>query len=65
MCGIAGAWGKCDEETVRAIVARDPIGIKPLYFGRRDGDLLLASEIKAFIGIAEDVREFPPCSWFH
>ena len=46
-------------------VARDPIGIKPLYFGRRNGDLLLASEIKALIGIARDVREFPPGSWFH
>jgi asparagine synthase (glutamine-hydrolysing) len=46
-------------------VARDPIGIKPLYFGRRNGDLLLASEIKALIGAAEDVREFPPGSWFH
>jgi len=46
-------------------VARDPIGIKPLYFGRRNGDLLFASEIKALIGLAEDVREFPPGSWFH
>ena len=46
-------------------VARDPIGIKPLYFGRRNGDLLLASEIKALIGLADDVREFPPGSWFH
>jgi asparagine synthase (glutamine-hydrolysing) len=46
-------------------VARDPIGIKPLYLGWRDGDLLLASEIKALIGLAEDVREFPPGSWFH
>ncbi len=46
-------------------VARDPIGIKPLYLGSRDGDLLLASEIKALIGLAEDVREFPPGSWFH
>ncbi len=46
-------------------VARDPIGIKPLYFGRRNGDLLLASEIKALIGIADDVCEFPPGSWFH
>ena len=46
-------------------VARDPIGIKPLYFGRRNGDLLFASEIKALAGCAEDVREFPPGSWFH
>ena len=46
-------------------VARDPIGIKPLYFGRRNGDLLFASEIKALIGLTDDVTEFPPGSWFH
>lgn len=46
-------------------VARDPIGIKPLYFGRRDGDLLFASEIKALVGLADHVTEFPPGSWFH
>ncbi|MFQ5745563.1 MAG: asparagine synthase B, partial [Acidobacteriota bacterium] len=46
-------------------VARDPIGIKPLYFGRRNGNLLFASEIKALIGLAEEIREFPPGSWFH
>jgi asparagine synthase (glutamine-hydrolysing) len=46
-------------------VARDPIGIKPLYCGWRDGDFLLASEIKAFVGLADTVREFPPGSWFH
>jgi len=30
-------------------VARDPIGIIPLYFGTKGSDLLFASEIKAFI----------------
>lgn len=46
-------------------VARDPIGIKPLYFGWWNGALLVASEIKALVGIAHDVKEFPPGSWFH
>ena len=46
-------------------VARDPIGIKPLYLGRRKGSLLFASEIKALIGLCDDVTEFPPGSWFH
>ncbi len=46
-------------------VARDPIGIKPLYFGRRHGNLLFASEIKALVGLADDITEFPPGSWFH
>ena len=41
------------------IAARDPIGIKPLYLGRRDGALCFASEIKALLGVAEDIEEFP------
>jgi asparagine synthase (glutamine-hydrolysing) len=46
-------------------VARDPIGIKPLYFGRVDGNYMFASEIKVLIDIAKDITEFPPGSWFH
>jgi asparagine synthase (glutamine-hydrolysing) len=41
------------------IVARDPLGIKPLYEGRKDDLVLFASEIKALEGIVDCVREFP------
>jgi asparagine synthase (glutamine-hydrolysing) len=44
----------------RVTAARDPIGIKPLYIGRRDGRLCFASEIKALAGVADEVAEFPP-----
>lgn len=46
-------------------VARDPIGIKPIYFGRGDENLIFASDIKALVDIAKDIKEFPPGSWFH
>ncbi len=53
--------------------ARDTVGIKPLYIGRRlaprnaEGgeQLLFASELKALAGVADEVREFPPGAWFH
>jgi asparagine synthase (glutamine-hydrolysing) len=43
------------------LIARDPIGIIPLYVGRRaDGSLAVASELKALVTICDTVREFPP-----
>jgi asparagine synthase (glutamine-hydrolysing) len=42
------------------IIARDWAGVKPLYYGHNDGKLCFASEAKALVGIADDVREFPP-----
>jgi asparagine synthase (glutamine-hydrolysing) len=43
------------------ILARDEAGVKPLYYGHdSEGNLCFASEAKAFVGLANDVREFPP-----
>jgi asparagine synthase (glutamine-hydrolysing) len=43
------------------LVARDPIGIIPLYVGRRaDGSVVVASEMKALLPVCERVEEFPP-----
>ena len=43
----------------RLILARDPLGIKPLYIKTNDQYLFFASELKAFDSIT-DVIEFPP-----
>ncbi|HRN60376.1 MAG TPA: asparagine synthase B [Chiayiivirga sp.] len=43
------------------LVARDPIGIIPLYYGHDvHGNLHVASELKALAGICREAREFPP-----
>jgi asparagine synthase (glutamine-hydrolysing) len=46
------------------VAARDPIGIKPLYFGHKDGALVFASELKAFPPSCDNVHEFPPGTLF-
>jgi asparagine synthase (glutamine-hydrolysing) len=46
----------------RLLLARDPLGIKPLLYARAEGRFLFASEIKA---ILTDVASGPPddCRW--
>ena len=40
--------------------ARDLLGIKTLFYGRRNGTLYLASELKSLVAATDDVHEFPP-----
>jgi asparagine synthase (glutamine-hydrolysing) len=45
----------------RYLIARDHLGIVPLYMGRdAEGTLHVASEMKALVPVCPDVREFPP-----
>lgn len=46
-------------------MARDPLGIKPLYCGEHDDAFYFASEIKALAQATNDIREFPAGHWFH
>jgi asparagine synthase (glutamine-hydrolysing) len=47
------------------LIARDPIGIIPLYFGHDEhGNLYVASELKALAPVCVDAREFPPGHWW-
>jgi len=48
-----------------AIIARDPIGVVPLYWGHdREGRLRVASEMKALADTCADVAQFPPGHWY-
>jgi asparagine synthase (glutamine-hydrolysing) len=50
-----------DHKTDSLIAARDPIGIRPLFYGYDvDGKILFASEAKNLVGLVETVRPFPP-----
>ncbi len=54
-----------DGETGEYIAARDPIGIRPLYYGYdSSGCILFASEPKNLMGLAEKIMPFPPGHYY-
>lgn len=54
-----------DGETGEYIAARDPIGIRPLYYGYDEaGTILFASEAKNLVGIADKIMPFPPGHYY-
>ena len=54
-----------DAERDTFIAARDPIGIRPLYYGYdAAGVILFASEAKNLVGLCPEILPFPPgCYW--
>ena len=50
-----------DEERDRCLIARDPIGVIPLYIGHNaDGKVFVASELKALEGVCDNYEPFLP-----
>ena len=54
-----------DGQTGEYIAARDPIGIRPLYYGYApDGTIVFASEPKNLLYLCQKILPFPPgCYW--
>ena len=47
------------------IAARDPIGIRPMYYGYDEqGAILFASEAKNLVGLAKKIMPFPPGHYY-
>ena len=54
-----------DGRTDEYIAARDPFGIRPLYYGYdAAGTIVFASEAKSLTGLCEKVRPFPPGHYY-
>ena len=54
-----------DGETGEFIAARDPIGIRPLYYGYdAQGVIIFASEPKNLVGLTEKILPFPPGCYY-
>lgn len=54
-----------DSKTGKLVAARDPIGIRPLYYGYlEDGAIAFASEPKCLVGLADSIAPFPPGHYY-
>lgn len=54
-----------DPKHNRVIAARDPIGIRPLYYGySSDGMISFASEPQNLLGLVETILPFPPGCYY-
>lgn len=60
------AFALYDEERDEFLLARDPIGVIPLYIGHdAEGHLYFASELKALEGQCESYEPFLPGHYYH
>lgn len=60
------AFALYDKEQDTFLIARDPIGVIPLYIGHdSEGLLYIASELKALEGFCDEYKPFPPGSYLY
>ncbi|WP_245179001.1 asparagine synthase-related protein [Streptomyces montanisoli] len=63
---LRGMWALCAAtHDGRFVAARDPVGIKPLYWARTGTAVYFASELRAFpVGVQGRAEIFPPGCWW-
>jgi asparagine synthase (glutamine-hydrolysing) len=54
------AYAVADMVGDQVYFARDPLGVKPLYWSRHEGHLYAASELKALVPAGGQIHEVPP-----
>jgi len=57
---LDGDFALCLATDSELILARDPVGLRPLFYGYKDSDVYFASEMKALLGLCAEVMELPP-----
>lgn len=60
------AFAGYDSKTKSVVAARDPIGIRPLFYGfsKSSGKIAFASEIKALQLFCDNIQAFPPGHYY-
>lgn len=54
-----------DAKEDKFIAARDPIGIRPLFYGKSSsGKIVFASEAKNLVGLSDKIMPFPPGHYY-
>ncbi|MCU4176944.1 asparagine synthase B [Carboxylicivirga sp. N1Y90] len=54
-----------DSVAKKYFAARDPIGIRPLFYGYSDeGEIMFASEMKSLHSLCKEVKAFPPGHYY-
>ena len=54
-----------DSESDQLVAARDPIGIRPLFYGKlADGSLIFCSEARCLVGLCDRIIPFPPGHYY-
>lgn len=62
--GLDGTFAFAVSDGEELLAARDPFGIKPLYYGSLGDNLYFTSEIKALQAVTPDINIFPPGSYY-